>query len=108
MGVPVRVPTGAVAMAVVCEVIRARGLGIALAFPVTAVLPGRRAVAHPGLRSPHDREVPDDLPCLRAARRARRELQGVAHRHALLEALAALGTLVFVKSHAAMVERVAR
>ena len=107
---PVRMPAGAVAMAMVGEVIRAAGIEVAVAIrlAITAVFPGGGTIAHPRLGATHHREVPDDLLRLRAAAGAGRELQGVAHRHALLETLTAIRALVFVESHAAMVERVAR
>jgi hypothetical protein len=108
MRVAVRVPAGPVAVPVVREVVRPSVIEAAFPVPVTAVLPRRGTIPDACLRTSHDREVPDDLLRLPAAIGAGRELEGVAHGHALLEALAALWTLVFVESHGAMVERVAR
>ena len=103
-------PAGAVAVAMMREVVRPPGVEGALAFTVavTAVLPRRGTVADTRLCASNDREVPDDLLRLRAARRAGKELEGVAHGHALLEALATFRAVVFVESHQAMVERVVR
>lgn len=103
-------PTRAVAVAMMREVVRPTGVELASAFPiaVTAVFPRCGAIANTRLCASNDREVPDDLLRLRAARRAGKELEGVAHGHALLEALATLGAVVFVESHHAMVERAVR
>ena len=108
--VGVGVPAGSVTVSVVGEVVHAPGIKVALAIPlpVAAVLPGRGTIAHARLRPPHHSEVPDDLPRLRAAPGARRELKRVTHGQALLEALAAVRALVFVESHDAMVESPAR
>lgn len=96
-----RVPAGAMAMTVMGEVVHSPGFDAAFPVAVTAILPGRRAIAHARFRSPQDREIADYFPRLRPALGARRELEGVAHGHALLEARATVGTLVFVQSHVA-------
>lgn len=103
-------PTRAVAVAMMREVVRPTGVEGALAFTVavTAVLPGCRAIPNTRLCASNDREVPDDLLRLRPARRTGKELESVTHGHALLEALATFRAVVFVESHEAMVERVVR
>ena len=103
-------PAGAVAVAMMREVVRPPGVEVARAFPiaVTAVFPRCGAIANTRLCASNHREVPDDLLGLRAARRAGKELEGVAHGHALLEALATVRAVVFIESHQAMVERVVR
>src|SRR6185437_1666343 len=104
----VRVAARSVAVSVPAEVIAATEVVTAEVAAVSVVVPGRGTVTDRRIGQPDDGEAAQDLLCLLAAVGAGHDLKHVAHRHALLGALAARGTEVFVKCHAGIVAHLLR